>query len=195
MGACNKQASISLLAIIAIAGGALLSACTPVITEAQAQKEIGVFMLDYIIRRQIGATATYLETSGQPWVKAPPDANIIVWAPPNKNIEDTSIAYLNTDQPQRVWWLEGKQLTEVTSDKAAAVEDYRQTHMMHPASDIRGWGYYEFGILSLSDGNQKAEVYAGISCGPLCGTGTIYTLERNRAGNWEITGSEMKWIS
>ncbi len=162
----------------------------------QARQEISAFTLDYIIHRKmgIGAGTPYVETSAQPWVQAPPEAGIIVWAPPLEKYPDDSLChYLNTGAPLRVWWLAGTQLTEVAGDKAAAIEDYRQTHM--DFSKFESWSYQEYGILALSGGNTKAQVYVGVMCGPLCGEGNIYRLERSRSGKWRIRKSETKWIS
>ena len=67
--------------------------------------------------------------------------------------------------------------------------------MSNPNATIKSWGYYEFGILSVKDAGQTAEVYVGVACGPLCGHGTLCTLQRNAAGQWEITDSTGLWIS
>ena len=183
---------------LALAGSLLLSACGPFLPRAQAEQEVGAFMLDYIIREQMGMPWKYTQTAGQPWSMAPDKANLIVWAPPVEKYDENGIQYLKTETPLHVWWLAGKQLTEVTGDKAAAIEDYRNTRMMRrpdPTESAWGWGYFEYGILSMSEGNRSARVYVGVSCGPLCGQGTIYTLERDASGTWTITNSEMRWIS
>lgn len=186
---------ILLITAACVLGCTLLAACgRPALPDGQADQELGSFMLDYIVRQEIGGTANYIETSGQPWVDAPPDANIIVWAPPADKIPSDSLDYLRTDEPLHVWWFAGHQLVEVT-DKQEAIQKYRQTYMSNSSSNIWGWGYYEFGILSLSNGDRDAKVYVGVSCGPLCGNGTIYSLHRSDAGKWAITGSEMRWIS
>lgn len=173
----NCDVGVRLLVTVTVPLGLLLSACRPSIPADQAQKEIVAFTPDYIVREELGRAGDYARASGQPWANAPFDADIIVWAPPSDAIDKATLGYLKRDRPGRVWWLEGNQLTEVTSDLAAAVQDYRQTHILTPPSPASsggwGWGYYEFGILSLSSGNWRAQVYVGVSCGPVCGTGRI----------------------
>lgn len=194
----RKHTGIHFVCLLAILGSLLLSACGPSIPRAQAEQELGAFMLDYLIREQMGGPDNYTRTAGQPWSDAPEKVAIIVWAPPVEHFDNHTMEHLNTDMPRQVWWFAGAQLTEVTSDKAAAVQDYRDTRMARrPATTESswGWGYFEYGILSLSNRNHKAQVYVGISCGPLCGTGTIYTLERGASGKWEIRDSEREWIS
>jgi hypothetical protein len=185
--------------MLALAGSLLLEACGPSasIPRAQAEQEVGAYMLDTIIREQIGMPWDYTRTAGQPWSMAPDKVDLIVWSPVEK-FSASGIKFMDRDKALHVWWLAGKQLTEVTSDKAAAVQDYRNTRMMRrpdPTESAWGWGYFEYGILSMSEGNRTARVYMGISCGPLCGQGTIYTLERDASGTWTITNSEMRWIS
>ncbi len=80
-------------------------------------------------------------------------------------------------------------------DKENAIQQFRKVHFGNTHPNEPGGSYYEFGILSLSKGNQQVMVYAGNWCGTLCGSGIVYTLQRNAAGQWELTGSEMKWIS
>src|SRR5512138_2785073 len=182
-------------ALIAVLGGMLLTACAPALPREQAEQEIGDFMLDYLAAQQAGGA--YTRAAAQPWANAPDNANLIVWAPPTVPANKDGINYLQSDKPLHVWWLLDTHLTEVSGDRAAAVQAYRDRHMVHAPEGTRpwSWGYTEFGILSLFSGNQQAQVYVGISCGPLCGNGTVYTLQRTPSGTWEIRDSEMKWIS
>jgi hypothetical protein len=93
-----------------------------------------------------------------------------------------------------VWWYTDGQLTE-TEDKLKSIEEYRQRYMQDAKSDIWAWGYYEFGIVSIADDLQSAKVYVGASCGPLCGHGMYYTLQRSPSGKWWITDSQNLWVS
>ncbi len=196
----SKNPAIYIVALIAIAGGALLGACTPAFPKEQAEKELKEFMLDFVVKQALGGVVSYTRAGGQPWSNAPSDASLLVWAAPVDSMGD-GIEYLKSDQPLQVWWLSQNQLTEVTSDKAAAVQDYRQTRIYNykppadPSTGGWGWGYYEFGILRLSNGNRQAEIYVGISCGPLCGNGTTYTLKRGDSGEWKIYEEHGVWIS
>ncbi len=187
------KASYKIIAILA-AFAVLLSGCSPSITKESAEKELVSFMLDFIIQQEIGGTVDYLQTSDQPWVDAPPGENIIIWAPPVDKAQD-SFESVNSDEPIKVWLYADNTLVEVTTNQKDAIEEYRQTYMSDSQSDIWAWGYYEFGIMSLSSDNQEATIYVGVFCGPLCGHGVMYTLERNSSGKWEITGSERIWIS
>ncbi len=196
MSRAHSHFGIYFIIILSMLGSLALSACGPLIPRAQAEQEAAEAMLDYLIARQGGASTSYRRMPPQPWNKAPYEAGIIVWAPPNPGWDQQGTNYLDTDRPVKVWWLSGAELTEVASDKAAAVQDYRATHMtQRPAGAKWGWNYTEFGILSMSGGNQQARVYVGESCGPLCGMGTIYSLERDASGAWTIRASEMRWIS
>jgi hypothetical protein len=184
----NKM--IAMLAVLA----ALLSSCSPSITKESAEKELVSFMLDFIVQQEIGGTANYIQTSGQPWVDAPPGANIIIWSPPVENTQSDSLDYVKSDAPIKVWLYSDHKLVEVTN-KQEAVQKYKQTYMSNPQSNIWAWGYYEFGIMSISSNNEEATIYVGASCGPLCGHGVMYTVKRNSSGKWEIRDSKQLWIS
>lgn len=183
------RASLMTAAAIAVL---VSSSCAPSIPAEQAESELAAFMLDRIAQQETGGPSAPVKGSPQPWAAAPADAAIIVWAPPVERIEPDSIKYLRTEQAVRVWWLAGDQLVEVT-DRQEAIEAFRQAHMSDPSS--RKWGYYEFGILSLTNGNRDAEIYLGVSCGPLCGEGIIYVLHRNDSGQWEIKDTRNIWIT
>ena len=189
-----KKVRISVMSIVVMLGALLASACAPAVPKDQVEKEIVSFMLDYILREQMGGAGNYTQSGGGRWAEAPEDANIIIWAPPVEPRENSGIEFVKSDQPNRVWWYADQRLVEVT-DKQEAVRQFREAHFSSISPTGRAWGYYEFGILSTSSDNREARVYLGVSCGPLCGTGTIYTLQRSKAGSWEIKDSEMKWIS
>ncbi len=189
----KKKHILAPLAAVALVGVLLLPACGPILPAEQARDELVSFMLDHTLRQELGANGDYVQSSGHLWVEAPADAALVVWAPPAPNLDDTSLTFLNTDDPARVWWFAGQHLAEVT-DKKEAIQAFRQLHFSAPLSN-KGWDYYEFGILSLTGGNRTAQVYVGVSCGPLCGHGTIYTLQRNESGQWEITDTQPRWIS
>ena len=67
--------------------------------------------------------------------------------------------------------------------------------MKNASLDIWAWGYYEFGVVAMADDKQSAKVYVGASCGPLCGHGFYYTLQRSPSGKWWITDAEHLWQS
>jgi hypothetical protein len=159
----------------------------------ERENEIVSFMLDFIVQQEIGGTADYIENSTQPWVDAPPEANIIIWAPKKANPERSSHP-LNADKPIKVWWYADNQLVEARH-KRAAIEQYVNDYMEHPSSNIWAWGYHEFGIMSVAKDGQMAEVYVGVSCGPLCGHGYFYTLQRSASGQWMIIDAQRAWVS
>lgn len=185
----NSRVIAALIAIVIIPSG-----CSPAITKETAEKELVSFELDFIVQQEIGGTANYIQTSGQPWVAAPPSANIIIWSPPAENVNADSIEYLKSDAPIKVWLYADGKLAEAT-DKEGTIQEYKQTHMSSPQSDIWAWGYYEFGIMSMSSDHQEATVYVGASCGPLCGHGVMYTVDRNGFGKWEIKDAKDLWQS
>ena len=78
------------------------------------------------------------------------------------------------------------------SDKTAAIAQYEQEFIPNPVTE--SWGFYSFGIFTVSRDNQQAEVYLGIFCGPMCGIGYMYTLQRDSSAAWNITGSEIVWL-
>jgi hypothetical protein len=195
MGTHTNRTAISVLALISLLVASLLSACTQTqsLSKEQAEKELVAFMLDFTLHQELGVTGVTAQSGRHLWANAPPDASLIVWAPPVTNLDDATTIFVNTDEPSRVWWYAGNQLVEVT-DKVEAIQAFRQVHFSG-SSPSKGWGYYEFGLFSLSDGNRTAKVYLGVSCGPLCGEGTIYTLQRDDSGEWKITKTEPRWIS
>lgn len=167
---------------------------TPVpapVDKAQAEKEIVDFLVDFIVKEEIVGTVDYIRNTG--WGSEPPAANLIVWAPALEPKEG-SFAFLQSDQPTQVWWYADGQLTE-KDDQLKSIEDYKQRYMQDAKSDIFAWGYYEFGIVSLADDMASAKVYVGASCGPLCGHGFYYTLQRSPSGKWWIVDAQHLWQS
>jgi hypothetical protein len=107
---------------------------------------------------------------------------LIVWSPVQGCQESVSIM-MNIEEPIKVWFYEGDQLTEAT-DPIRAIEQYQQENM---TADI--YGLYDLGVLSIAEDGQMAEVYMGFDCGVLCdGHAAYYYLERNALGQWEKTG-------
>ncbi len=191
-----SRARIGVYILLSAVISLLLGACGPSIPRTQAEHEVADTMLDYLVSQQVGGSPSYRRMPAQPWSNAPYEAGILVWAPANQNFREQGIDYLETEKPLQVWWLADAALTPVASDMRLAVEDYRSTRITHRPADAKwGWNYTEFGILSMSNGNRQAKVYVGISCGPLCGTGTIYTLQRDDSGKWTMTDEQGVWIS
>lgn len=177
---------IALLMAIAI----MLSDCSSAFTRKSMENELASFMIDFIIQQNIMGPANYIETSGQPWVDIPANAKIIIWSHPVEKIDESTTNYLKDDEPIKVWLYADNKLAEM-ADKLGTIEHYQMTHnISNSETDTASWGYYDFGILSISDDNNEAKVYIGFLCGPVCGESDIYTLERNDSGKWEITGTE-----
>ncbi|MBI5296147.1 MAG: PQQ-binding-like beta-propeller repeat protein [Chloroflexi bacterium] len=161
--------------------------------EDAAREEIISFVLDFIVTNEIGGTANYIESSGMPWVDAAPQANIIVYSPPKENSND-SWSYIDSDHPISVWWYADNQLTKV-EDMQKAIDEYEQIYMNDPQSDIFAWGSYDFGILEIGKDLRSAKIYVGASCGPLCGHGLFYYLQRSASGEWWIYDAVDLWVS
>ena len=161
-------------------------------TEEQACEEIVSFVLDFIVKYEIGETADYIRNTDMPWVDAPPDANIIIYGPALTS--EDSFSYVNDKNPITVWWFADDQLSEV-DDKLKVIEEYRANHMENPQSDIFAWGYYEFAITKVSEDFRTAEVYIGVSCGSLCGHGVMYKIQRSPSGEWWIYDATDLWVS
>ena len=167
-----------------------LSACDASARRAQVEAQVVAFMLDHIVQNYASAHVTYsaLEEGGEK--EAVPVPSIIIWAPPGKGYHSPH-EILEYDQPYRVWMYVDRQLS-VAEQASAAIELYERDFINYPL--VESWGYYGFGIFSVSRDMQQAEVYLGISCGPMCGSGYMYTLQRNPSGAWEITETELVWI-
>jgi hypothetical protein len=171
----------------------LLSNCFPTISKETAQKELVSFMIDFIVQQHLGGSANYIQTSGQPWVDTLGSASIIIWAPPVEKIDKNTFIYLKDNEPIKVWLYADNKLAEMT-DKLGTIKDYEIAHNMSNESDVGAWGYYDFGVLSISDNNDEAKVYVGFSCGSYCGESDIYTLRSNSSGEWEIKDTEFLWV-
>ena len=167
-----------------------LTGCSPSITREETEKELVAFMLDSIIPKRDGGSANYVQTSGQPWLNPPPSATLIVYSPPNEKKDKAPWEQLKNDEPIKVWWYFDNKLVEAT-DKPIAIQKYVEIYEYNS----HDWLSYEFGILSISKNNKKATVYSGLSSCPECAGGSILTLERNDSGKWEITDSELLWLS
>jgi hypothetical protein len=116
------------------------------------------------------------------------DMTLIVMSPVQGSQESPDWR-MNIDDPLKAWWFDGDQLTEA-SDPQAAIEQFRQDYL---TQDI--YGLYDFGILSIAQDGQSAEVYRGYDCGFEChGTASYFTLERNDAGEWGDIGTGVTLI-
>jgi hypothetical protein len=82
--------------------------------------------------------------------------------------------------------LEAKRFDVVTTEEA----QYQQENLKKGLDKDDIWSFTE--PLRLSDG--KAVVYAEMYCGPLCGGGTFYVLEKQN-GTWEIIAKITMWVS
>jgi hypothetical protein len=150
----------------------LLASCGGSVDQQQDEDEIVAFLLDSILHDlRVYSIA---------------DVTLIVLSPVQGSQESPDWR-MNIDDPVKAWWFDGDQLTEV-ADPEAAIEQFRQDYM---TQDI--YGLYDFGILSIAQDGQSAEVYRGYDCGFEChGTASYFILERNDAGEWEIgTGVTM----
>jgi hypothetical protein len=189
-----------IVAIAACDGGATSSPTStpaPVPTpENQLEESLVAFMLDYVAENEIEAMIDFIETEGLPLIESPPEAFIIVWSSTFEEQGDYPWEWLDTERPNRVWlYNDGDQ--KIQEDKRRAIENYQQKYIeTSPASpSIFQWGYYEFGILSISEEQQEAEVYLHATCGSLCGHGILFTLKLNSDGMWEIVDQEGLWVS
>jgi hypothetical protein len=189
----GRKSIIPFLLFVLFPAVMLLGGCAPQVGSEAAETEIAGFMLDHILSEQIGDASPVVEAIDKPWVQVPLDAKLIVWAPPAPDFgEQTTTSFLDTSQPIKVWRYVDGQISEA-ADRTGAIRQYREALIQSPASG--SWGYYEFGILSVSRGSDEATVYLGISCGPLCGEGLVYTLNRSESGGWEIIHTDPRWIS
>ena len=180
-----------LRAVFVIVPMAVIVAFFPAWSNEQAQSEVSDTLLHFIVEQEIGGTASYIQSSGQPWVDSPPKANLIIWSSV-RNTERYNIQ-IDEESPLRVWWYSENRLLEAT-DGPASIQKYRDQYMSSPQSNIWAWGYYEFGIWPNSTFGPITQVYVGASCGPLCGHGFRYTLVRI-LGQWYIIGGEHLWQS
>lgn len=170
----------------------LLPACNALKTTQQAertldavtfetiQQELVTFMLNFIQQEMLGAS--------------PPEAAIIaLWEGGKVYTDDTNYKSLGFAELIKLWWWEKGQLSEM-SDPRAAISQYRQDYQSGQEFEAV-WGEYNFGILSLSADGQHAEIGMSASIAIGYEYETIYTLDRNASGEWEITSEEMLWIA
>lgn len=161
--------------------------------EKRAKEELVSFILDFIIKNEIGETADFLQTSGSPWVDAPVKANLIIYAPALENPEQLSRP-IDSKNPLTVWWYEENKLIKV-DNMQKAIDEYQKIYVDNASSSIFAWGRYGFGILQIGSDYRSAEVYIGASCGPLCGHGVTYKLKRSPSGEWWIYDAITLWMS
>ena len=196
MGKHNRRSIILLM--IAILMGNILPACADsstqeavVITRQQAEHELVTFMLDLILNQEIPKYLPYIPP-GERSIRAPAAvASLIIQAPPI-DAPQPGENPLDLTQPLRVWLYKDNQLFEAI-DKTETIQQYRQDHMNYQLS--QDWGFYNFGIVSISDDGQQAKVYWEVSCGFDCGHGYLNLMQRNAQGKWQITGAEWGWIA
>ena len=54
--------------------------------------------------------------------------------------------------------------------------------------------YVSLSRVGLNLAGSRAVIFVEVSCGPVCGHGTYYVLER-RGGRWQSVGEYLKWVS
>jgi hypothetical protein len=145
----------------------------PVISPEQAE-ELVAFMLEYIQQEEVPYAG---------------EVNIIMWGHVKEG-SPPEIYYVS--ELIKVWWLENGQLSE-REDKIEAIEQYRQDYVRDQDFDAT-WGEFEFGILSISEDGRQAQIVLEASIRIDYAYAILFTLERDEAGQWEITASEHLWI-
>jgi outer membrane protein assembly factor BamB len=158
----------------------------------QAENEIIDFALNFIIGDEIIETADFIIAHGEPWIDAPPSANIIIYSTV-LGMTDGHL-HVDADTPIRVWWQTEDHLIEV-DEKLKAIEEYQSIYMTRDYPSIFTWGYYEIGIAEINPDYRSAVIYIGVSCGRLCGHGVIYTIRRSASGKWWIFSQQTRWKS
>jgi len=145
---------------------------------------------DYLYVQEFDSPIKHTEISDQPWLNAPQQTTIIVWAPPmdNANVEKY-INVLRMDAPISVWWYFDNTLISA-SDKTEAIAKYEELYISNAPEDGCSYNFSSFGILSLSSNKSDAKVYVGVGNGPLCGLQTTLLLHRQLFGKWKIIGTE-----
>ena len=183
----RRYRTITLLTLAVFLAGLLMPACglltspkqtateaATVISPEQAEEELVAFMLEYIQREEVPYAG---------------DVNIIVWGNVNEG-SPPEIYYVS--EPIKVWWLENGQLSE-REDKIEAIEQYWQDYKRVQEIDAT-WGEFQFGIVSISEDGQQAQVVLEGDMRIDYAYAILFTLERDKAGQWEITASEDLWI-
>ena len=145
-----------------------------VISPEHAEEELVTFMLEYIQLEEVPYAG---------------DVNIIVWGNVNEG-SPPEIYYVS--EPIKVWWLENGQLSE-REDKIEAIEQYRQEYV-RDKDFLASWGEFEFGILSIAEDGRQAQIVLEASIRIDYAYAILFTLERDKAGNWGITTYEHLWI-
>ena len=173
-----------------------MSGCSPAITREDAEKELVSFMLDFIVQQKIEGFENDAQSIDTPQKDNLLNASLIVFLPPNENSNKDRFDYLNFDEPTKVWSYDEHKLEEV-ADKEKAIQEYQEVYMVHNPNpeDTWSWGFYQFGIMSISKDNKEAMIYLVDSNGPDVAGGMMYYVRRDRSGNWEITDSELLWLS
>jgi len=162
------------------------------------RQELVDFMVDYVVKNEIEAMIDIIAKEDIPMVEEAPTRFIIVASPILQPIgEDYSnwMNALDTDNAEQVWIYEAGKLI-VQADKQRAISDYRD--LMNSAPMMPGiftYGYNEFGIISLSDDGQQAEVYLVAICGSVCAHGIILMMERSPDSPWEVRDIKGLWGS
>lgn len=182
--------SRALLAVSISCLSVMMPACDAASESEHVNEQLAAFMLDHIVINFFGGSGSSVAPDEQVAPGSVPVPSIIVWAPPGTNTHSPG-EILDRNRPIRVWMYTDHRLSQV-SDPTATIEEYLKTYVHYPG--IESWGFYDFGLFSVSRDRQSAEVYLGISCGPKCGSGYMVTLQRNPSGVWEIIETELVWI-
>lgn len=166
---------------------------TPIPTavdRTHAEEEIASFMLDFIVNEEMTGKAERYRTGIELPYHIPMGPDLIVYAPPDFATTDP-MHPTNPANPIQVWWFDNGRLNE-EKDKHKLIKEFNKLVDQYISTDqwqTKGWGYYEFGILTISDDYQSAEVYLSAFS-----FGVKYFLIRSPSGGWWIYHAEPLWV-
>ncbi len=163
----------------------------------KTEESLSVFMQNYIIDNEIVPMLDIFKTENIPGLDAPPEAQIIVWSPIIADYQTSDpFNWLDTPNAYKVWKYGDKGLV-VQEDEQGAIADYQHKYMNNNPSipSIFTWGYYEYGIVSITEDLKSSKVYLSASCGSACGHGILFTLKLNDKAEWEISELQAMWGS
>ncbi|MCP4581229.1 MAG: PQQ-like beta-propeller repeat protein [candidate division Zixibacteria bacterium] len=124
----------------------------------EAEQEIISFMLDFIVD-EIQQLESYLDTVGnysKDSKPTPPDDNIIIYCPVIQFGDGT---YIFDDHNALSIWLYIEDTLKASGNRHDAIKEFMRRLAKNPPEVFWRPGRYEFGIVSIDDSYQTAEVY------------------------------------
>lgn len=145
----------------------------------------------YIQQRDVSEKEIVAFVLTQNHTRGNPEAEeLFIFAEKNSESLQDTIWLVDRRRPKQAWLYKNGVLTEKI-DAKTALEEYLGTSAFATLTH----SFTHFAILSIGADGRSAKIAVEHNCGGTCGTGYVYSLQRDQTGQWNVIKTEMNWIS